>query len=432
MSGWMIRLCWLRRLPVCCASSSSVPSTGGFLVGNYVKVVGGSGPVLVQIPMRSFGIPADEVSARTLGMAMESILEFDRSHVGVTVSRVSKRAWKQVSMRVTGKPESQWKRCCVTFNPHSGWTARSDVVSLRWSGDVDSRLNDVGTVVCPCGAGVGELGGMVLESFARVDAWCARNGRNPYTGMPCPLREDLGGDGVLVLTPPAYFQEDYAPGPGGGAWVLPSRGCDGVAAGAWFPVVRGLGAWLGRVAVLARGAGRRCGWPAGGVAGRAWPCGGGVLGGMRGGAGRGVLLVARRGVESVVGVVLVSSGAGVRQRAGAGAGRQAARPPQAPGRQGGQGVGALRPPYPTPPAGRRCGNTSMMPVRCGQNGDEHEDGILGVETGLLCAVCDGADCSAIPDTAISDDVRSALQEFASNCKAQGPKSITVEYVIGGK
>lgn len=38
----------------------------------------------------------------------------------------------------------------------------------------------------------------------------------------------------------------------------------------------------------------------------------------------------------------------------------------------------------------------------------------------------------IPDTAISDDVRSALQEFASNCKAQGPKSITVEYVIGGK
>lgn len=55
---------------------------------------------------------------------------------------------------------------------------------------------------------------MALESFARVDAWCARNGRNPYTGMPCPLRKDLGGDGVLVLTPPAYFQEDYAPGPG--------------------------------------------------------------------------------------------------------------------------------------------------------------------------------------------------------------------------
>lgn len=50
---------------------------------------------------------------------------------------------------------------------------------------------------------------MVLESFARVDAWCARNGRNPYTGMPCPLREDLGGDGVLVLTPPAYFEEEY-------------------------------------------------------------------------------------------------------------------------------------------------------------------------------------------------------------------------------
>lgn len=74
----------------------------------------------------------------------------------------------------------------------------------------------------------------------------------------------------------------------------------------------------------------------------------------------------------------------------------------------------------------------MMAVRCGQNGDEHEDGILGVETGLLRAVCDGADCSVIPDTAIADDVRSALQEFASNCKAQGPKSIIVEYVIGGK
>ena len=221
---------------------------GGFLVGNYVKVVGGSGPVLVQIPMRSFGIPADEVSARTLGMAMESILEFDQSHVGVTVSRVSKRAWKQVSMRVTGKPESQWKRCCVTFNPHSGWTARSDVVSLRWSGDVDSRLNDVGTVVCPCGAGVGELGGMVLESFARVDAWCARNGRNPYTGMPCPLREDLGGDGVLVLTPPAYFQEDYAPGPGVvrgyyhhvDAMALPQE-----PGSRWYgDWVRGLDAWL--------------------------------------------------------------------------------------------------------------------------------------------------------------------------------------------
>ena len=221
---------------------------GGFLVGNYVKVVGGSGPVLVQIPMRSFGIPADEVSARTLGMAMESILEFDQSHVGVTVSRVSKRAWKQVSMRVTGKPESQWKRCCVTFNPHSGWTARSDVVSLRWSGDVDSRLNDVGTVVCPCGAGVGELGGMVLESYARVDAWCARNGRNPYTGMPCPLREDLGGDGVLVLTPPAYFQEDYAPGPGVvrgyyhhvDAMALPQE-----PGSRWYgDWVRGLDAWL--------------------------------------------------------------------------------------------------------------------------------------------------------------------------------------------
>ena len=221
---------------------------GGFLVGNYVKVVGGSGPVLVQIPMRSFGIPADEVSARTLGMAMESILEFDRSHVGVTVSRVSKRAWKQVSMRVTGKPESQWKRCCVTFNPHSGWTARSDVVSLRWSGDVDSRLNDVGTVVCPCGAGVEELGGMVLESYARVDAWCARNGRNPYTGMPCPLREDLGGDGVLVLTPPAYFQEDYEPAPGVvrgyyhhvDAMALPQE-----PGSRWYgDWVRGLDAWL--------------------------------------------------------------------------------------------------------------------------------------------------------------------------------------------
>ena len=221
---------------------------GGFLVGNYVKVVGGSGPVLVQIPMRSFGIPADEVSARTLGMAMESILEFDQSHVGVTVSRVSKRAWKQVSMRVTGKPESQWKRCCVTFNPHSGWTARSDVVSLRWSGDVDSRLNDVGTVVRPCGAGVEELGGMVLESFARVDAWCARNGRNPYTGMPCPLREDLGADGVLVLTPPAYFQEDYAPAPGVvrgyyhhvDAMALPQE-----PGSRWYgDWVRGLDAWL--------------------------------------------------------------------------------------------------------------------------------------------------------------------------------------------
>lgn len=221
---------------------------GGFLVGNYVKVVGGSGPVLVQILMRSFGIPADEVSARTLGMAMESILEFDRSHVGVTVSRVSKRAWKQVSMRVTGKPESQWKRCCVTFNPHSGWTARSDVVSLRWSGDVDSRLNDVGTVVRPCGAGVGELGGMVLESYARVDAWCARNGRNPYTGMPCPLREDLGGDGVLVLTPPAYFQEDYEPAPGVvrgyyhhvDAMALPQE-----PGSRWYGGwVRGLDAWL--------------------------------------------------------------------------------------------------------------------------------------------------------------------------------------------
>ena len=221
---------------------------GGFLVGNYVKVVGGSGPVLVQIPMRSFGIPADEVSARTLGMAMESILEFDQSHVGVTVSRVSKRAWKQVSMRVTGKPESQWKRCCVTFNPHSGWTARSDVVSLRWSGDVDSRLNDVGTVVCPCGAGVEELGGMVLESYARVDAWCARNGRNPYTGMPCPLREDLGADGVLVLTPPAYFQEDYEPAPGVvrgyyhhvDAMALPQE-----PGSRWYGGwVRGLDAWL--------------------------------------------------------------------------------------------------------------------------------------------------------------------------------------------
>ena len=221
---------------------------GGFLVGNYVKVVGGSGPVLVQIPMRSFGIPADEVSARTLGMAMESILEFDQSHVGVTVSRVSKRAWKQVSMRVTGKPESQWKRCCVTFNPHSGWTARSDVVSLRWSGDVDSRLNDVGTVVCPCGAGVEELGGMVLESYARVDAWCARNGRNPYTGMPCPLREDLGADGVLVLTPPAYFQEDYEPAPGVvrgyyhhvDAMALPQE-----PGSRWYgDWVRGLDAWL--------------------------------------------------------------------------------------------------------------------------------------------------------------------------------------------
>lgn len=221
---------------------------GGFLVGNYVKVVGGSGPVLVQIPMRSFGIPADEVSARTLGMAMESILEFDRSHVGVAVNRVSKRAWKRVSMRVTGKPESQWKECCVQFNPHSGWTANCDVVSLRWSGDVDSRLNDVGTVVCPCGAGVEELGRMVLESYARVDAWCARNGRNPYTGVPCPLREDLGGDGVLVLTPPAYFQEDYEPAPGVvrgyyhhvDAMELPQE-----PGSRWYgDWVRGLDAWL--------------------------------------------------------------------------------------------------------------------------------------------------------------------------------------------
>lgn len=249
-------------------------------MGNYVKVVGGSGPVLVQIPMRSFGIPADEVSARTLGMTMESILEFDRSHVGVAVNRVSKRAWKQVSMRVTGKPESQWKECCVQFNPHSGWTANCDVVSLRWSGDVDSRLNDVGTVVCPCGAGVEELGRMVLESYARVDAWCARNGRNPYTGVPCPLREDLGGDGMLVADAAGVFPGGLRAGPGGGSRVLPSRGCDGIAAGARLPVVRGLGAWFGCVVVLACGAGWWCGWLVGGVAGCAWSCGGGVFCGV--------------------------------------------------------------------------------------------------------------------------------------------------------
>ena len=89
---------------------------------------------------------------------------------------------------------------------------------------------------------------MVLESYARVDAWCARNGRNPYTGMPCPLREDLGGDGVLVLTPPAYFQEDYAPGPGVvrgyyhhvDAMALPQE-----PGSRWYgDWVRGLDAWL--------------------------------------------------------------------------------------------------------------------------------------------------------------------------------------------
>ena len=89
---------------------------------------------------------------------------------------------------------------------------------------------------------------MVLESFARVDAWCARNGRNPYTGMPCPLREDLGADGVLVLTPPAYFQEDYAPAPGVvrgyyhhvDAMALPQE-----PGSRWYGGwVRGLDAWL--------------------------------------------------------------------------------------------------------------------------------------------------------------------------------------------
>lgn len=165
---------------------------------------------------------------------------------------------------------------------------------------------------------------MVLESFARVDVWCARNGRNPYTGMPCPLREDLGGDGVLVLMPPAYFQEDYAPGPG----VV--RGyyhhVDAMASpqepgfrwyGGW---VRGLDAWLCWRVV-----------PVGGVDGLLgmWQAAHGrsvevSSAGCEGEPGVGVFFVAWCGVESVVGVVLVSSGVGVWWCVGVGVGCQAA------------------------------------------------------------------------------------------------------------
>lgn len=222
----------------------------GYVFANIAKTVN-DGPVIYTIPYGSVGIPAAEATAQSIGSAIQDIVSFDDSHAGLVTDVLTDEAWDDLKYRLSGKRKGLWKLCTVRrawWGDPKPWIAECDVVSLRWSGDVDSRLNDVGTVVCPCDAGVEELGGMVLESYARVDAWCARNGRNPYTGMPCPLREDVGADGVLVLTPPAYFQEDYEPAPGVvrgyyhhvDAMELPQE-----PGSRWYgDWVRGLDAWL--------------------------------------------------------------------------------------------------------------------------------------------------------------------------------------------
>ena len=222
----------------------------GYVFANIAKTVN-DGPVIYTIPYGSVGIPAAEATAQSIGSAIQDIVSFDDSHAGLVTDVLTDEAWDDLKYRLSGKRKGLWKLCTVRrawWGDPKPWIAKCDVVSLRWSGDVDSRLNDVGTVACPCDAGAEELGRMVLESYARVDAWCARNGRNPYTGMPCPLREDLGADGVLVLTPPAYFQEDYEPAPGVvrgyyhhvDAMALPQE-----PGSRWYgDWVRGLDAWL--------------------------------------------------------------------------------------------------------------------------------------------------------------------------------------------
>ncbi|MGO4973257.1 MULTISPECIES: hypothetical protein [Bifidobacterium] len=221
------------------------------MVFNCVLESGDNDVPMVCIPAGSVGIPHDLVDAETLGTAILNARDYDESHIGAVVRRMPDEAGEDLYSRLTGKPAGKtgnWATCLVGYYPQIGkWKAICEAPSLRWTNDVDRRIR-VGILECPCGAGAEELGGMVLESYARVDAWCARNGRNPYTGMPCPLREDLGADGVLVLTPPAYFQEDYAPAPGVvrgyyhhvDAMALPQE-----PGSRWYGGwVRGLDAWL--------------------------------------------------------------------------------------------------------------------------------------------------------------------------------------------
>lgn len=60
----------------------------------------------------------------------------------------------------------------------------------------------------PFDAPAEDFGRAILDTYARVDAWCVENGVSPVTGMPRPLRQALGGgDGVVTLTPPAYGME---------------------------------------------------------------------------------------------------------------------------------------------------------------------------------------------------------------------------------
>lgn len=225
---------------------------GDFVVFNCVLEPGDNHVPMVCIPAGSVGIPHDLVDAETLGTAILNARDYDESHIGAVVQRMPDEAGEDLYSRLTGQPVGKtgnWSATClVCYYPQIGkWKAIREAPSLRWVNDVDRRIR-VGILECPGGVGAEELGGMVLESYARVDAWCARNGRNPYTGMPCPLREDLGADGVLVLTPPAYFQEDYEPAPGVvrgyyhhvDAMELPQE-----PGSRWYgDWVRGLDAWL--------------------------------------------------------------------------------------------------------------------------------------------------------------------------------------------
>ncbi|MGN0109798.1 MAG: hypothetical protein ACI38B_07005, partial [Bifidobacterium sp.] len=149
---------------------------GDFVVFNCVLESGDNDVPMVCIPAGSVGIPHDLVDAATLGTAILNARDYDESHIGAVVRRMPEEAGEDLYSRLTGKPVGKtgnWSATClVGYYPQVGkWKAIREVPSLRCVNDVDTRIR-VGMLECPCGAGVEELGGMVLESFARVDAWC--------------------------------------------------------------------------------------------------------------------------------------------------------------------------------------------------------------------------------------------------------------------
>ena len=178
---------------------------GGYVLRNYVCLQGGGITALAD--GASCVLQAAEATPRALGLAVCNIIDWDVAHRGSLIAQGDPPGWKELCEPI-GKGAARWNHAmeCLVSQTSQGFHLSVSVPSLRgW--DTDSRVGEGEMDVDSFDPEI--LGRALLDVYDRVDAWCARNGRNPRTGMPCPLRENLGGDGVLVLTPPAYFEEEY-------------------------------------------------------------------------------------------------------------------------------------------------------------------------------------------------------------------------------